>query len=172
MRSDCRVKLCRVLGLRPARYNAERKVLQRTAQVMFQRILVPTDLTERASKALDLALELTRPAGSRVILLHVIEMVRGLELDEAKPFYQKLEQKAERIMATARERLPATHAEVVQEIVYGDRAEEIVRFAATHHIDLIVLASHKITPAAIGRDWGTISYKVGILAQCPVLLVK
>jgi len=23
-----------------------------------------------------------------------------------------------------------------------------------------------------GRDWGTISYKVGILAKCPVLLIK
>jgi universal stress protein A len=129
-------------------------------------------LTERATKALDLALKLSAPAGSRVILLHVIETVRGLELDEGDPFYQKLEQKAQRIMAAARERLPKTRAEVVQEIVYGDRAEEIVRFAAVHNIDLIVLASHRITPSVVGRDWGTISYKVGILAQCPVLLVK
>ena len=139
---------------------------------MFQRILVPTDLTERATKALDLALKLSAPAGGRVILLHVIETVRGLELDEGEPFYQKLEQKAQRIMATTRERLPKTQTEVVQEIVYGDRAEEIVRFAAVHNIDLIVLASHRITPSVVGRDWGTISYKVGILAQCPVLLVK
>ncbi len=139
---------------------------------MFQRILVPTDLTDRASKALDLALALSSPAGSRVILLHVIETVPGLELEEAKPFYQKLEQKAQRIMATARERLPRTQAEVVQEIVYGERAEEIVRFAAAHTIDPIVLASQKVTPSATVRDWGTISYKVGILAQCPVLLVK
>src|SRR5262249_18052911 len=114
---------------------------------MFQRILVPTDLTERATKALDLALKLSVPGGSRVILLHVIETTRGLELEEAKPFYQKLEQKAQRIMTTARERLPKTQAEVVQEIVYGDRAEEIVRFAAAHNVDLIVLASHKVTPS-------------------------
>ena len=139
---------------------------------MFQRILVPTDLTERATKALDLALTLAAPTGARVVLLHVIETVRGLELEEAKPFYQKLEQKAQRIMTAARHRLPKIHAEVLQEIVYGERAEEIVRFAAVHKIDLIVLASHKVAPSVKGRDWGTISYKVGILAQCPVLLVK
>jgi nucleotide-binding universal stress UspA family protein len=138
---------------------------------MFQRILVPTDLTERAAKALDLALKLSVPEGSRVTLLHVIE-TGGLDLDEVKPFYQKLEQKAQRIMSAARERLGKTKTHVVQEIVYGDRAEEIVRFAAAHNIDLILLASHKVNPSVIGRDWGTISYKVGILAQCPVLLVK
>jgi universal stress protein A len=75
-------------------------------------------------------------------------------------------------MAASRARLPKTRTEVVEEIVYGDRPEEIVKFAAAHKIDLIVLASHRINPSAVGRDWGTISYKVGLLAQCPVLLVK
>ena len=56
--------------------------------------------------------------------------------------------------------------------MFGDRAEEIVRFATTHKIDLIVLASHRVKRSAGGRDWGTISYKVGSLARCPVLLVK
>jgi universal stress protein A len=139
---------------------------------MFQRILVPTDLTERAHKALDLALTLSAPDTSRVTLLHVIETVRGLEFEEMKPFYQKLEKKAQEKMATARARLPTTGIDVVQEIVYGDRAEGIVKFASAHGTDLIVLASHRVSPAAVGRDWGTISYKVGLLAQCPVLLVK
>jgi universal stress protein A len=47
-----------------------------------------------------------------------------------------------------------------------------VRFAIANEADLIVLASHRVNPSAVDRDWGTISYKVGILAQCPVLLVK
>jgi nucleotide-binding universal stress UspA family protein len=57
-------------------------------------------------------------------------------------------------------------------IVRGRRAEEIVKYAAANEVDLIVLASHRVNPSAVDRDWGTISYKVGILAQCPVLLVK
>ena len=57
-------------------------------------------------------------------------------------------------------------------IVYGKRVEAIVRYAATHGVDLIVLASHKVSPTAVNRDVATISYKTGILAPCPVLLVK
>ena len=57
-------------------------------------------------------------------------------------------------------------------MVYGRRAEDIVNFAAANGVDLIVLASHRVNPSRVNRDWGTISYKVGILAQCPVLLVK
>jgi universal stress protein A len=139
---------------------------------MFQRILVPTDLTERVEKALDLALTLSAPDNSRVTLLHVIETFRGLEFEEMRPYYQKFEKKAQGIMAAALARLPKARAEVVKEIVYGDRAEEIVKFASAHKVDLIVLASHRVNPSVVGRDWGTISYKVGILAQCPVLLVK
>jgi universal stress protein A len=139
---------------------------------MFRRILVPTDLTERADKALDLALALSAPDHSRVTLLHVIETVRGLEFEEMKMFYRRFEKKAQAIMTAATARLPKTRAKVAQELVYGDRAEEIVRFASANQIDLIVLASHRVQPPAVGRDWGTISYKVGLLAQCPVLLVK
>jgi nucleotide-binding universal stress UspA family protein len=57
-------------------------------------------------------------------------------------------------------------------VVYGRRAEEIVKYASANNVDLIVLASHRVNPSMVNRDWGTISYKVGILAQCPVLLVK
>jgi universal stress protein A len=138
----------------------------------FQRILVPTDLTARAEKALDLAMTFCAPDRSRVILLHVIETFRGLEFDEMEPVYRKFEKKAREKMAAAMARLPPSRTEVLQEIVYGDRAEEIVKFASAHKIDLIVLASHRVNPSAIGRDWGTISYKVGLLAQCPVVLVK
>jgi len=41
-----------------------------------------------------------------------------------------------------------------------------------NRVDLIVLTSHKIDLAHPAEGWGTTSYKVGILCQCPVLLVK
>jgi len=68
----------------------------------------------------------------------------------------------------ARENAPAA----ARVIVRGRRAEEIVKYAAANEVDLVVLASHRVNPSLVDRDWGTISYKVGILAQCPVLLVK
>lgn len=38
-------------------------------------------------------------------------------------------------------------------------------------VDLLVMGSHKVKPRP-GQGWGTTSYEVGILCQCPILLVK
>jgi universal stress protein A len=138
----------------------------------FRRILVPTDLTSRTERALDLALELAGGTKPVVTLLHVIQTVPGLSFSELKPFYRTLEHKANAKMAALARAAPKAAAEIRREVAYGARAESIVSFASTHRVDLIVLASHRVNPTMAGRDWGTISYKVGILAPCPVLLVK
>jgi nucleotide-binding universal stress UspA family protein len=136
----------------------------------FRHILVPTDLTERTEKALQLAEKLAVPDTSRITLLHVIATIDGLEFDELRPFYERLERKARAGMTELVRHADAMRAECA--VVYGRAHEEIVRFAAANDVDLIVLASHRVNPSMANRDWGTISYKVGILAQCPVLLVK
>lgn len=150
----------------------ERKARRTSASVGFRRILIPTDLTDRTTKALDLGLRLAQRDRSQVTLLHVIETVRGLRFDELKPFYRQLEKRSRAKMATFARRSAAKGVRVAQAIVYGARAEEIVKVAGRQRADLIVLASHRVKPFMVGRDWGTISYKVGLLAQCPVLLVK
>jgi universal stress protein A len=138
--------------------------------VLFRHILVPTDLTKRTDKALQLAARLAVSDASRITLVHVIETIEGAQFDELKSFYQRLERKAREAMTKLARQAPARHLEAA--LAYGRRAEEIVKFAAGNGVDLIVLASHQVKPTGVDRDWGTISYKVGILAQCPVLLVK
>jgi universal stress protein A len=135
----------------------------------FRHILVPTDLTERTEKALQLARTLAEPA-SRITLLHVIETIDALDYEELKPFYQGLERKAKSALTALARRVQGTRTACA--VVYGRRAEAVVTFAVANKVDLIVLASHRVKPSAVNRDWGTISYKVGLLAQCPVLLVK
>jgi universal stress protein A len=143
-----------------------------SSETRFRHILVPTDLTERTEKALQLAGQLASPAAARVTLLHVIETIQGLSLDEVSPFYERLERKARKAMDASMRRARADAPVAAGVIVRGRRAEEIVKYAAVNEVDLIVLASHRVNPSVVDRDWGTISYKVGILAQCPVLLVK
>jgi len=58
------------------------------------------------------------------------------------------------------------------EIIYGKRVKEIVRFATDKEIDLIILSSHKLDNIDAAEGWATISYRVGILSPCPVLMVK
>ena len=138
----------------------------------FRHILVPTDLTGRTESALKLARELASRAAARITLLHVIETIQGLSRDDVKPFYDRLERSARKAMESLTRPGGNDGPTVAGVIVEGRRAEEIVKYAAANEVDLIVLASHRVKPSRVDRDWGTMSYKVGILAQCPVLLVK
>ena len=136
--------------------------------VGFRHILIPSDLTERTASALAMAGKLALPSNSRITLLHVIETIDGLKSKELKSFYARLERKARTWLTSFARR----DSRVEIAIAYGRRADHIVDFAAAHGVDLIVLASHRVDPSMVNRDWGSISYKVSILAQCPVLLVK
>lgn len=139
---------------------------------MFKRILVPVDLTRKCRPALDLALKLAIQNDAMVTLLHVIERIDYIAPKEMEAFYKKLETSARKKMNASAKLFRNEGMRVDQQIIYGKRTREIVRYAADNKIDVIVVSSHKVNPAHPGFDWGSVSYAVGILSQCPVLLVK
>lgn len=139
---------------------------------MFKRILVPVDLTRKSRPALDVALKLAIQNDAVVTLLHVIERIEFTNTKEMDAFYKKLERVARQKMSTFAKLFRDEGMRVEQQMSYGKRVREIVRFASSNKIDLIVLSSHRVNPENPGPDWGSISYAVGILSQCPVLLVK
>jgi len=139
---------------------------------MFQKILVPVDLTQTHGRSLEIAAELAGAGRGEVTLLHVIELIAGMEVEEEKEFYGRLEQAADEHMRRLGQVLGAKKGQWGARVRYGNRAQEIVRHAVESATDLIVLTSHKIDPGQPGGGWGTLSYKVGILSPCPVLLVK
>ena len=57
---------------------------------MFEHILVPTDITEKSLRALDIAVQMAIQNVSRVTLLHVIETIADTEYNEFEDFYEKL----------------------------------------------------------------------------------
>ena len=139
---------------------------------MFRRILVPVDFTPRSRRAVAVAARLASDSGAETILLHVIERIGGDGQQALAGFYRKLERSArarlEDLLGVFQKRGLAARAEVV----YGGRVNEILRFAEAGRADLVVMSSHKLPLRRGGENWGTISYKVGILSRCPVLLVK
>ena len=139
---------------------------------MFQRILVPVDLTEKSLAAVDLAHDFAVQNGAEVILLHVIEKVEHVKFDELKDFYQRLEISAKKGLKECAEKFVARKLKVDQVVTYGHRTKEIVNYAIGNRVDLIVIASHRIDPDRPGHDWSSISYAVAILSPVPVLLVK
>ncbi|NTW36645.1 MAG: universal stress protein [Syntrophobacteraceae bacterium] len=139
---------------------------------MFKHILVPTDLTDHSLHALEVAARIASLSTCRVTLLHVIETIEDTEGDLFEEFYRKLERRAERKMDRMLELFESDTFSILREIVFGKRVREIVQYAHRREIDLIILSSHTISMEETSQGWGTISYKVGILSHCPVMLVK
>jgi nucleotide-binding universal stress UspA family protein len=75
-------------------------------------------------------------------------------------------------MADIAGRYESRNWSIDSQILIGKRVNEIVRFAYEHDIDLIILGSHRIDKIEPTDGWATISYRVGILSHCPVLMVK
>jgi len=76
----------------------------------------------------------------------VIEAIPGLSLKEVKPFYERLEKNARKAMEAVARRANEDAPAAGRVLVYGRRAEEIVKYAAENEVDLIVLASHRVNP--------------------------
>ena len=135
----------------------------------FRRVLVPIDFTRKNLRTVRIAGRVAEKGGT-LTLLHVIERIEGGDTKSLSSFYRKLESRARAKMRTLLS--AAGPSATGAQILYGNRVEEILRYAQEKKVDLIVMSSHKLSPRRPEESWGTISYKVGILSRCPVLLVK
>lgn len=140
---------------------------------MFKNILVPTDLTEKSIKALEIAVGMVKDNSCRITLLHVVETIEDDEGEEEfREFYTRLAKRAGKKMTELANRFGTDKIDIHTDIIYGKRVPEIVKYASSNDIDLIILSSHKLENMESMDGWATISYRVGILAPCPVMMVK
>jgi universal stress protein A len=141
-------------------------------------ILLPTDFSECARRAVPVAAEFARLLGASVVCLHVVEPVvppvswtpAGEPLPVAD-FGGQLEEAAARGLPafTGGEELAGLEVEEV--IAHGEPAAEIVRVAEERGVGLIVISSHGRT--GLGRIlFGSTAESVVRHARCPVLVVK
>ena len=140
---------------------------------MFRKILVPVDFTDKNEAALDSAVQIAVAAtGSEVTLLHVIETIEHIDFKEMSDFYRGLESRASAKLFALEEKLKERGVRCHHEVLFGKRAETIVRYADEKGSDLMVLSSHKVDRDHPALGLGTLSYAIAIVARCPVLLVK
>ncbi len=139
---------------------------------MYRNILIPVDLSEKNEVALQTVRRLAHPQAASITLLHVIETLRDVPFEEMQDFYRELGEQAERTLARWTSALAEEGFDARQEIVYGQRGREIVRFAEAHQVDLIVVRSHVLDQAHLVGSFGTLSHQVALLASCSVLLVR
>ena len=149
-------------------------------ELRLKRILVPTDFSESAEHALKYAVRLGRPYKAEIIVLHVFH---------PKEYLTLLSQRDQVDSGTANEVLEAAKAramEKLEEIVrrvgnedgpilpillIGVPFEEIVRYAAEHEADLIVMPTHGRTGLAHFL-LGSTAERVISHSVCPVLVLR
>jgi nucleotide-binding universal stress UspA family protein len=142
---------------------------------MFERILVPVDVSEKSLAALRRAVEIARQAGrgkAAITLLHVIETIQGIEFADLEDFYRELETRARRVMDDWCGEVEKDGVQIDRLVLYGRRTAEILRVAEDRGSDLIVVTSHRVGSEHPGGSLGTISHQIGVLAGCSVLLLR
>jgi nucleotide-binding universal stress UspA family protein len=130
------------------------------------------DLTNKNRSALAIAAECARVEHADITLLHVVERIDHFPAEKLRGFYEKLEAVARRKMSRLAAQLSKEGVKVKLVLLRGNRAHAIVTYAEMNAVDLIIVSSHPPTTANAAENWGTISYKVALLAACPVLLAK
>src|SRR5690348_1180564 len=113
---------------------------------MFQKILVPLDMTFKHRRALDMAAELAQQNSGEVVLLHVIELLHGMPRTEEPEFYDRLETVATEHLQKHLIGLTEQGVPCRKEIAFGVRATEVLRFARNLEADLIILTAPRIDP--------------------------
>jgi universal stress protein A len=137
--------------------------------IRLTQILVATDLGEASEVAIDYGRALARMFGSSLHLLHVMEnqFLRPTPVD---PYQHKAATAARLSQRLTGDDRAALHANAVLE-TSDNPAEEIVKYAGTHDIDLIVMGTHG--RGAIAQLLvGSVAEKVVRTAPCPVLTVR
>jgi nucleotide-binding universal stress UspA family protein len=141
------------------------------SETIFERILIPVDLSERAVAALDWAVRLAGP-GTTAMLLHVVETLEDVPFEEMEEFYRKLEERAVETLDRWVEELGHRGVQAERRVVFGHRLHEVLASAGDDGPDVMLLRSHTVDPEKPGHGWGTLSYRLAVLAPCPVLLIK
>ncbi len=142
---------------------------------MYKRILVPLDGSELAEESLTYAKELASRLDLEVVLLHVASPAAS----DSLPMYRAYVEHAAEILkleaAEVRKKVgPGPEGESVQvkgEVIEGYPADEILRYAGDHEIDLILMVTHGRSGI---RRWllGSVADKVLQASWLPVWLVR
>lgn len=136
---------------------------------MFARILVPTDFSSPSDAALAYARGLAGTFDASLHLLHVVEstFLRAVVGDPHDQETAALRQLQERLTDEDRRRSRALP--VVERS--DEPADEIVSYARSRDVDLIVMGTHGRAGVA-HLMMGSVAEKVVRSAPCPVLTVR
>jgi len=150
---------------------------------MLEKVLLPTDGSETAEKAIAFAARLFENTPCKVTLLSVVEepvysafWSDGLIAPEVlmpppEELREELDKRAEEMLSESAKPLRDTGLDVQPKIRFGNSAAEVLQEAEEGDYDMIVMGSHG-RGALGGFLLGSVSNRVAHHAKCPVLIVR
>jgi nucleotide-binding universal stress UspA family protein len=150
---------------------------------MFQKILVPTDGSDHAARAVAVASDLAVKYGAELVVLHVMEEVGSSRIPAELQSYAKmehadvserdmLESVANQIVRGAEiEARKAGIEAVAHEVALGSPGPTIAEYAEKHGVDLIVMGRRGLGRVA-DLLLGSVSHRVTQLADRACLTIK
>jgi nucleotide-binding universal stress UspA family protein len=150
---------------------------------MFEKILVPTDGSDQADKAVEVASDLAVKYGAALTVLHVMEDIGRSRIPPELESLNKIEHAeitehdmlrsvAKRIVDRAASRARELGVtKIDRDVLVGNPAREIVDYAQRSKVDLIVIGRRGLGRVA-DLLLGSVSHRVTQLAECPCLAVK
>jgi nucleotide-binding universal stress UspA family protein len=143
-----------------------------------QKILVPTDFSSYADKALQEGLFLAKQFNAQLHLVHVVQDIQQcasdycLEPSLVEKFRKSSIESSQQKLKSEREKYPeAKGVQVTTSVRVGRPDEEILKEEKEKNIDLIVIATHGRT-GLLGFLMGSVADRVSHGAKCEVMLVK
>jgi universal stress protein A len=147
-------------------------------EIEFKKVLVPTDFSEAAARAIPLAFRLAKDHAGSVMLLHVLESTPSPNPLYAhyypSPSSEQIRQAEDQARQALLERVPAAYRDSVPTevaLAHGVPAHEILRVAQARQTSLIVIATHGRTGLK-HLVLGSVAEQVIRHAPCPVLVVR
>ena len=139
--------------------------------INLKRILVPTDFSTTSEAALSYGIALTRAFNAKLVLLNVpAHPGSAAEAEYPIGIYETMQNAASQRLGDLLSREEITELKPEYVMLIGHPADEIVKFAESHAIDLIVMGTH-------GREGvarvliGSVAETVVRRATCPVLTI-
>lgn len=135
-----------------------------------ENVLVPLDFSDDAVKAVKDTLEFVKDPSK----LHILNVLPALEATEPGVIWQTVDDKTriEKVKETFKKYFPeAPYKEVKFTVEVGNPSSEILDYAKSHNVDLIVIPSSG--KAGLSRFFmGSVAEKVVRFSHCPVLVIR
>lgn len=149
---------------------------------MILKILAPHDGTEMSDKALEQAVEIAKAFNAHIILLHVLDQIPippsimlgsdPILIKRARrSVMRELEKGWNKLAEIKGHELEKDKVRTTSVCVVGTAADQILRYARTNKIDIIIMASARLKGLSKIKALGSVTRKVSEMADCPVLII-